>query len=119
MDCKITSTKREQTLTGHKRSVLGLAGRRIQGFTLPEVLIASGLGVIAVVVVSAVSMFSGRSFVAIANYVELDQQSQLALDKMSREIRQARLLTSFSPTSLTLMDQANNPLQFTYQPDTR
>jgi prepilin-type N-terminal cleavage/methylation domain-containing protein len=87
----------------------------VSGFTLPEVLVASGLGALVALVVVAVSMQSSRSFVAIANYVEMDAHSQLALDTMSREIRQARSLTSFTPTSLSLMDQANHPLLYDYQ----
>lgn len=98
MDCKTTSTK------SHARS----------GFTLPEVLVASGVGLLAALVVVAVSIQSSRSFVSIANYVEMDAHSQLALDTMSREIRQARRLTSFTPTSLALLDQANNPLLYVY-----
>ena len=84
-------------------------------FTLPEVLVASGLGVLVALVVVAVSMQSSRSFVAIANYVEMDAHSQLALDAMSREIRQARSLTNFTSTSLSLLDQANQPLLYVYQ----
>ena len=88
-----------------------------RGFTLIEVMVASSLGVIVMTVVGMLSWYSSRSFAATANYVSLDQSGQLALDKMSREIRQARSLTTFSPTSLTLLDVDNHPLQFTYDPD--
>ncbi len=90
-------------------------------FTLAEVLVASALAVVVLAVLAMLTLFSGRSFVAMANYVNLDQQSQLALDKMSREIRQARQLTFFGPNSnsLTFADADNNPLQFTYDPTNR
>jgi Tfp pilus assembly protein PilW len=100
MECKTTSTNRR----------VGAA------FTLVEVLVASGLAVVVLSAFAMLSLFSGRSFVAMANYVNLDQTSQLALDKMSREIRQARQLTSYSPTNLTFADADDNPLQFTYDP---
>lgn len=89
------------------------------GFTFPEVLVASALGLLALLVVTTLSVYSSRSFVAIANYVELDQQSQLALDKMSKEIRQCRTVTGFSSTSLQLLDADNNPVRFFYEPQQR
>src|SRR5689334_22858249 len=83
-------------------------------FTLIEVIIASALGVLAMAVVGSLSWFSSRSFAAIANYADLDQASQFALDKMSREIRQAHQVTAYSPTSMTFSDVDNNPLSFIY-----
>jgi len=96
-----------------------LIRRKTAAFTLVEVMVASALGVLALAVVGSISWFSGRSFVAIANYADLDQTSQFALDKMSKEIRQARQLTSFSPNSLTFSDIDNNALSFIYDPETR
>jgi len=82
-------------------------------------MVAAALGLIALTAVGMLSWFSSRSFAAIANYVALDQASQLALDKMSKEVRQARRLTDYSPTSLNLLDFDNNPLQFVYDPDAK
>jgi type II secretory pathway pseudopilin PulG len=96
-----------------------LNGRRKAAFTLIEVMIAASLGLIALAVVGSLSWYSSRSFAAVANYVDLDQSSQLALDKMSREIRQARQLVSYTPTSLTFLDVDSNPLHFIYDPETR
>ena len=103
MVCKITFTR----------------SRPAAAFTLPEVLVASGMGVLLMLVIALLSVYSSRSFVAIANYVNLDQVSQLALDKMSREIRQAHALTDFSPTSLTLEDVNRKPVRFSYDPSAR
>ncbi len=80
-----------------------LRGRGQAAFTLVELMVASAL----------------RSFVAMANYTEMNQRSQLALDKMSKEIRQARQLTAFSTNSLTFANADGNPLSFTYTPNTR
>src|SRR5947208_5038462 len=88
-------------------------------FTLPELMVASALGVLTLLMVAVLSTYSSRSFVASANYVSMDQQSQLALDKMSREIRQALRLTDFSPTSLTFEDADNKPLMFHYDSEAR
>jgi prepilin-type N-terminal cleavage/methylation domain-containing protein len=93
--------------------------RRSAGFTLIELMVASALGVVAVAIVGALTWFSSRSFAAIANYVDLDQASQFALDKMSREIRQAQNLIHFTSTSLTFVDVDYNALSFIYDPETR
>jgi len=103
MDCKITSTR----------------SASVAAFTLPEVAVASGIGLIVVLLLMLLSFYTSRTFVAIANYVNMDQRSQLALDKMSREIRQARRLTHFSSTSLTIKDVDNNDVQFSYDSEAR
>ena len=93
--------------------------RRTAAFTLPELSIAAGLGLLALLVVAVLAFYTSRSFVAITNYVSLDQHSQTALDKMSKEIRQAHRLTAFSPTSVTVQDVNNNPVQFAYDAPAR
>src|SRR6266702_1069993 len=93
--------------------------RRKAAFTLIEVMVASALGLLTATVIAMLSWFSGRSFAATANYVALDQSSQLALDKMSKEVRQAHQLTAYSPTSLTLLDVDYHPLEFVWDRDAR
>jgi hypothetical protein len=66
-----------------------------------------------------IAFFSSRSFVAMADYTEMNQRSQFALDKMSKEIRQARGLTAFSTNSLAFANADGNPLSFTYNPTSR
>src|SRR5437016_5565125 len=103
MDCKITFT----------------SAKRTAAFTLTELIVAASLSLLALLAVAVLVFYTSRSFVAITNYVSLDQRSQSALDKMSKEIRQAHRLTDFSSTSITLQDVNNNPLQFTYEPASR
>ncbi len=68
--------------------------------TLIEILVATGLGGLVLGVAMTLNSYTARSFAAMANYVNLDQMSRSALDQMSREIRQADKLTSYSPTRL-------------------
>jgi type II secretory pathway pseudopilin PulG len=91
----------------------------VLAFTLVELMVATALGMIVLAVVGALTVYSGRSFVAIANYVGMDQASQLALDKMSREIRQAHRLIEFSPTRLTFEDPDRQQFTFDYDPQAR
>jgi hypothetical protein len=82
-------------------------------------MIASGVGSLLLVVIGATSFYSGRSFVALANYSELEVRSRNTLDLMTREIRQANKLTSYSATHLTFQDFDGQPLTFSYDPDQR
>jgi len=88
-------------------------------FTLVEVMVAAGLSLVIGAAVSLLAYYSSRSFLAMANYTEMGQLSRLALDNMSREIRQARQLTAYSTNSLTFQDMDGNSLRFTYDPATR
>jgi len=68
--------------------------------TLVEVMIATGLGMVVLSAVMALTVFSARSFAAVSNYVDLDVRSRNALDRMSQEIRQADSLQTCSATQL-------------------
>jgi len=50
--------------------------------------VAIGISGIIFIAVGMMIFFSGRSYAALANYVDLDNKSRQALDVMTREIRQ-------------------------------
>jgi len=90
--------------------------KKIQGFTLVEVLI---MGAIATVVIAAVmifTLFATRSFIALGNYNDLDKASRNALDRLSREIRQTDALTAFATNKLTFRDYDDQPLVYQWTP---
>lgn len=93
--------------------------RRRGAFTLLEVLIASALAVVVGGAIAAFTLFSSRTFVYMADFTDMNQSSQFALDEMSRQIRQAKELTSYSSNSLTFLDATNGNLQFSYDPSAR
>src|SRR5215510_8897315 len=99
MDCKITSTKKSAA------------------FTLVEMMVALGSGLIVLTALTLVFFFSNRSFASLTNYLDLDQKTQVALDKMSREIRQVNRLTGYTTNVLTFEDFDLRPLQYIYSPD--
>ena len=69
---------------------------KVKGFTLIELLVAFALGVVVVGGVCALTVFTAENFLATTNYVQLDNQSRMAVDLVSREIRNATALVSFS-----------------------
>src|SRR5688572_29764779 len=103
MDCKNTSIR---------------TGRR-SAFTLVELMVSAALGLVLLTAVATFSYFSSRSFVTMANYTDMNERSQFALDKMLKEIRQVRGLASYATNSLTFQEADGSSLEFTYDPTAR
>ncbi len=57
-------------------------------FTVVELSIATAIASMLMVAVGSFTVYSGRTMAALFNYVDLDYASRLALDGMTREIRQ-------------------------------
>ena len=100
MDCTITSTTRKGSSAGRV------------GMTLIELLMAVGISGVVFAAVSILVFFSGRSYAALANYVDLDCKSRKALDLMSKEIRQVDTVTSSGTASLPDGHAVTNRLVF-------
>jgi prepilin-type N-terminal cleavage/methylation domain-containing protein len=60
-----------------------------RGLTLVEMLVATGIGVILITIIVALTAYAERSFAVTSSHVELESKSRNALDKLSRELRQA------------------------------
>lgn len=69
--------------------------------TLIEVLAASGVGLIVMAVVAVLSVYALRSFTAMGNYADLESKSRFAMDRISRDLRQATGVISTNPLSAT------------------
>jgi Tfp pilus assembly protein PilW len=83
---------------------------RSVGFTLIEMVVSITVGLVVIGAVVSLSITSAQNFAATANYVDMDSQSRNALDRISREIRNATALAAFStnnPQFLRLTN-ANN-----------
>jgi hypothetical protein len=92
---------------------------RCGAFTLVEVLVATGLAGLVVTVIAMLSYFTSRSFVAATNYTDMALLSRMALDNMSRTIRQSKQVTAFTTNSISLVDASGNVIQYTLNPNTR
>src|SRR5881296_4036723 len=83
---------------------------RRSGMTLVELLIAVGISGMIFVAVGMMIFFSGRSYAALANYVDLDSRSRGALDRMSKEIRQVDCVTNSATVALPTGQLVTNKL---------
>src|SRR5437763_9143739 len=103
MDFRITFTR-----TGEKCRA---------AFTLVEMMVVSALALVVLAAVLSFLVFSNRSFASLTNYLDLDQKTQLALDKMSREIRQVNKLTAYASTNLTFEDYDGDSVTYASDPN--
>ena len=90
---------------------------RSAGYTLVEMLVSLALGSLVLMSVLFVYIYTGRSFAASANYVDLDRTSQLSMDHLSQQIRQVNKLTACNTTNLTFQDFDGQTLAFNYDPN--
>jgi type II secretory pathway pseudopilin PulG len=111
-------TARGETTRSHRNGChgTGLGAASLKGFTLVEMMVAMGLGVFVLAVVATLTMFTVRSFVAMGNYNDLERASTRALDTMSREVRQAAYVVSFSTNRVQLRTLNGTPLVYEYDP---
>ena len=85
-------------------------------FSITELLVALAIGGIILAGLCALWLFSGQSFAGIFNYIEMNNASKIALDRMTQEIRSARRLKQFDPEKLTFEDFDGANLKFEYKP---
>src|SRR6266700_2984879 len=97
MDCTNTISR-----TGHNA--------RRSGTTLVELLVAIGISGVIFAAVGLMIFFSGRSYAALANYVDLDNKSRQALDVMTREIRQMNGVVTNGTVTLSSGQVVTNQL---------
>lgn len=84
MECRSTSTRRRDQL----------------GVTLIELMVAVAVSAILFTAVALLMFYNTRSLAALSNYADLDKESRYALDLMSREIRSATAIESYSTNEI-------------------
>src|SRR3974390_491427 len=107
-------------LNGASKTTSGKRGRA--AFTLVETLVAAAIGLLLCAGILSFWFYTSRSLKAIANYMDMDRESQLALDTMTSQIRQVNQLNNYVTstngkiTSLTFPDYDRAPLTFAFTP---
>jgi Tfp pilus assembly protein PilW len=93
--------------------------RRDSGATLVEFLMAVGLSGIIAGALLILAVSTGRSIAEMVNYVDLDHHNRLALDNMTREVRQVRTITALTSNSVTFLDKNGTTVRYSYSPSDR
>ena len=92
--------------------------RRCAGWTLVEMMVALLCGTIILASLTVVTAFASRSYFAIANYRDLDNNSRNALDVMSHDIRNMATVTSYTTNAITLAALDGDTVTFNWNPAT-
>ena len=94
----------------------------ISAWTLPEMLLGVAIFGISGMALSSVYIYSLRSFAALTNYANLDRENRYAMDILTREIRQAKQVTSYATngtSSLTIINGDTQTVTYTFSPSTK
>lgn len=92
--------------------------QRSRAWTLVEMMVAMAVFSVSAIALASLFLFSVRSFASLANYAALDQQNRIAMDKITREIREAREVTGYTvnPPTLTLLNTNNVSVTYQFSP---
>lgn len=82
-------------------------------------MVGVGISSLMLVALASLTMYTGRSFAAMVNYVDLDKASRSALDTMSQQIRQTRRLKEATTYKLVFEDYDGKDLTFEYSEGSR
>lgn len=79
--------------------IIDLKRKSQRGLSIAEMLIGLAVSGVVITALLGFTLYTGKSFAALTNYVDLEQKSQWALDIMTREIRQTDFLVSYGTTT--------------------
>ena len=87
---------------------------RRAGWTLPELMMAILCGTILLATLMLVTIFAAKSYLAIANYRDLDKNSRKALDVMSEDIRNMDVVTNYASNTISLVALDGSSVTYTW-----
>src|SRR5579862_3266660 len=97
--------------------------KRQSGWTLVEMMIATGVFSISGLALATIFLFCIRSFAALTNYATLDKCNRHAMDIVTAEVRQAQKVLSYSSnnvgTSLTILNGAGVNVTYNFDATNR
>lgn len=91
-----------------------LPRRQIAGFLLSETMFGMAVLMLLVFAVITFSIFAARSFAALFNYVDLDDKNRIAIDQITRDVRQSNRVKEASATRLVLEDSDGDDIIYNY-----
>jgi len=93
-----------------------LTGKRARcsGMTFLELVVATFIGSIILMVGGVLALYGARSVMAMNNYAELEQNSRNTLDILTRDIRQARELLTATTNQIVLRNLDNSTCTYTF-----
>jgi hypothetical protein len=75
--------------------------------TLVELLVALAVSLLLSLAIAAFTLHISRSFAVLGLYIDMDEDTRLAFDTLTRDIRVARQVTSYATNKITLQSASN------------
>jgi len=88
--------------------------RRIRGFTLVEILIATSVSAIIAAGLFSAYLFLGRNLTRLSNLQELQVADRQAIYLFTQDLSAAKAITSASDTQLVLKDASDSSVTYSY-----
>jgi hypothetical protein len=82
-------------------------------------VVALGVSGVVLLVLVALTVNSGRTLAEMVNYVDLDHHNRIALDVMTRDVRQMRFLSDYRTNAVSFVDEAGRVLSLAHSPAER
>jgi hypothetical protein len=92
---------------------------RSAGWTLAEFVVAMAIAVVLAVMLVSFMLYTGFSLAGLANYVDLESQSQRTLDRLVQDVRVGSKLTDFATNKVVFRDHGSNVFSYVYDPSRR
>ncbi len=86
---------------------------------MAELIIGMGISGVLVVVIAALTLYSGINFACLANYTDLSACTINTMHQMGQDFRQANGATSISTNSITVSTDSGVPLTYLYSSSSR
>src|SRR5689334_22923644 len=90
-----------------------------RAWTLMEMMLGVAIFAVSGIALSSIYIFSLRSFAALTNYSTLDRENRYAMDLLTREIRQAKQVTSYGTngnSTLTIINGDTQTVTYSFSP---
>ena len=84
------------------------------GFSMVELLVTMAITGMVLSVALPMVLYSSKSFAGMATYADMNRKSVLAMDQMTRDVRQVVGITSMSSNRIVLNDGTNGALTFAF-----
>ena len=75
---------------------------------------ALGIAGVLLGVLASLTMYSGKNLLAILNYADLNSKNRIAMDTMTRDIRECNRVRSFTTSRLEIEDSDGSTITYNY-----
>ena len=93
--------------------------KRQSGWTLLEMMLVVGIFSVVSAAMGSLFLFCIHGFASMSNYAALDKANREALGLLTREIRQAKYVSSFGTNSITIRNGEGLDVTYLFNADTK